>query len=42
MSVGGVNLPMLLRVLNYAQQSLERLCEIAAVGGASGIKQGKA
>jgi len=38
--VSGVNLPMLLRVLNYAQQSLEQLCEIAVVGGVSGIKQG--
>ncbi len=40
--VSGVNLPMLLRVLNYAQQSLEQLGEIARVGGSSGIKQGKA
>ncbi len=39
--VSGVNLPMLLRVLNYAQQSLEQLCEIAVVGGRSGIQQGK-
>ncbi|MCP4768064.1 MAG: hypothetical protein GY875_17560 [Gammaproteobacteria bacterium] len=38
--VSGVNLPMLLRVLNYAQQPLEQLCEIAVVGGSSGIKQG--
>jgi PTS system mannose-specific IIA component len=37
--VSGVNLPMLLRVLNYAQQSLEQLCEIAVVGGKSGIQQ---
>ncbi|MCP4335912.1 MAG: hypothetical protein GY785_24975 [Gammaproteobacteria bacterium] len=40
--ISGVNLPMLLRVLNYAQQSLEQLCEIAVVGGCSGIQQGKA
>ncbi len=40
--VSGVNLPMLLRVLNYAGQSLERLCEIAEDGGKSGIRQGKA
>lgn len=38
--VSGVNLPMLLRVLNYAQQSLDQLCEIAVAGGVSGIKQG--
>ena len=40
--VSGVNLPMLLRVLNYARQSLEQLGEIALDGGSSGIKQGKA
>ena len=40
--VTGVNLPMLLRVSNYAQHSLEQLCEIAVVGGKSGIQQGKA
>jgi PTS system ascorbate-specific IIA component len=38
--VSGVNLPMLLRVLNYAQKSLEQLCEIAVAGGRSGIQQG--
>ena len=37
--VSGVNLPMLLRVLNYAQQPLEQLGETALVGGSSGIKQ---
>jgi PTS system ascorbate-specific IIA component len=37
--VSGVNLPMLLRVLNYAWQPLEQLREIAVVGGKSGIQQ---
>jgi len=40
--VSGVNLPMLLRVLNYARQSLEQLCEIAVIGGSPVIQQGKA
>ena len=38
--VSGVNLPMLLRVLNYSRQSLQQLCDIAVAGGKSGIKQG--
>ena len=37
--VSGVNLPMLLRVLNYSRQSLQQLCDIAIAGGKSGIKQ---
>ncbi len=35
--VSGLNLPMLLRVLNYAEQPLETLAETAASGGRSGI-----
>lgn len=35
--VPGLNLPMLLRVLNYADQPLEELAETAASGGRSGI-----
>lgn len=38
--VSGVNLPMLLRVLNYSRQSLQQLCETAVAGGKSGIQQG--
>ena len=38
--VSGVNLPMLLRVLNYSRQSLQKLCETAVAGGESGIQQG--
>lgn len=37
--VSGINLPMLLSVLNYAQQSLEQLSETAQNGGRSGIQQ---
>ena len=37
--VSGINLPMLLRVLNYASQSLEQLCETALKGGIAGIQQ---
>ena len=40
--VSGVNLPMLLRVLNYSRQSLQQLCETAVAGGKSGIQQGNA
>jgi PTS system ascorbate-specific IIA component len=36
--VSGVNLPMLLRVLNYRQQTLQQLCETASSGGRSGIQ----
>lgn len=35
--VPGLNLPMLLRVLNYADQPLDKLAEIAAEGGRDGI-----
>jgi PTS system ascorbate-specific IIA component len=37
--VSGINLPMLLRVLNYAHQSLEELCQTALNGGRDGVKQ---
>ena len=35
--VSGLNLPMLLRVLNYAEKPLDELVDIAASGGRSGI-----
>lgn len=35
--VSGLNLPMLLRVMNYADKSLDELAEIAAAGGRGGI-----
>ncbi len=35
--VSGLNLPMLLRVLNYAKKPLDELAEIAAAGGRGGI-----
>ena len=38
--VSGINLPMLLRVLNYAHQSLDQLCETALSGGVKGVRQG--
>ena len=38
--VSGVNMPMLLRVLNYSRQPLQQLCETAVAGGKSGIQQG--
>ena len=38
--VSGVNLPMLLRVLNYSRQPLQQLCDTAVSGGKSGIQQG--
>ena len=37
--VSGVNLPMLLRVLNYSTQSLDLLCETAIAGGKAGVLQ---
>jgi len=37
--VSGINLPMLLRVLNYAHQSLEQLCETALAGGSKGVQR---
>ena len=36
--VSGLNLPMLLRVMNYAEKSLDELAEIAAAGGRGGIQ----
>jgi mannose PTS system EIIA component len=38
--ISGINLPMLLRVLNYAHQSLEQLCQTASNGGIKGVQQG--
>lgn len=35
--VSGLNLPMLLRVLNYPEQSLDELAETAVNGGRGGI-----
>jgi PTS system mannose-specific IIA component len=35
--VSGLNLPMLLRVLNYPEQSLDELTQTAASGGRAGI-----
>ncbi len=35
--VSGLNLPMLLRVLNYSEKTLPELAEIAATGGRGGI-----
>ena len=37
--ISGINLPMLLRVLNYAHQSIGQLCETAINGGKTGIRQ---
>jgi len=39
--ISGINLPMLLRVLNYADQSLEQLCQTALTGGTKGVKTDK-
>jgi PTS system ascorbate-specific IIA component len=36
--ISGVNLPMLLRVLNYSGQSLPQLCDTAVAGAKSGIQ----
>ncbi|MGH8216407.1 MAG: PTS sugar transporter subunit IIA [Rhodanobacteraceae bacterium] len=36
--VSGLNLPMLLRVLNYPDKPLDELAEVAASGGRSGIR----
>ena len=38
--VSGINLPMLLRVLNYAHQPLEQLSQTALTGGTKGVRQG--
>ncbi len=35
--VSGLNLPMLLRVMNYADKPLDELADIAASGGRGGI-----
>lgn len=35
--VAGLNLPMLLRVLNYPEKSLQELAEVARDGGRSGV-----
>ena len=35
--VSGLNLPMLLRVLNYPEKSLDQLAEVAASGARGGI-----
>ncbi|MEO8804211.1 MAG: PTS fructose IIA subunit family protein [Rudaea sp.] len=40
--VSGVNLPMILRVLNYPEQSLPELAQTAASGGRAGILIGHA
>ncbi|MBS0431482.1 MAG: PTS fructose IIA subunit family protein [Proteobacteria bacterium] len=40
--VSGLNLPMLLRVLNYADKPLDELAEVAASGGRGGIRVDKA
>jgi PTS system ascorbate-specific IIA component len=37
--VSGINLPMLLHVLNYAHRPLEQLCETALEGGRCGIQR---
>lgn len=37
--VSGVNLPMLLRVLNYSRQPLQQLCNTAIAGAKTGIQQ---
>lgn len=37
--ISGVNLPMLLRVLNYSAHSLQQLSDIAVSGARSGIQQ---
>jgi len=35
--ISGVNLPMLLRIMNYCELSLDELCTIAASGGRNGV-----
>ena len=39
--VSGINLPMLLRVLNYAQLSLEELASTALTGGQEGVMRNR-
>jgi PTS system ascorbate-specific IIA component len=36
--VSGLNLPMLLRVLNYSEQDLAELAQTAAEGGRAGVR----
>jgi len=36
--VSGLNLPMLLRVLNYSEQNLAELAQTAAEGGRAGVR----
>lgn len=40
--VAGLNLPMLLRVLNYPEQNLDALAETAALGARNGVVTGHA
>ena len=40
--ISGLNLPMLVRVMNYRAQSLEELKDIAIEGGRNGITTGTA
>lgn len=35
--IAGVNLPMLLRVMNYAEQSLDEMVDTATMGGRNGV-----
>ena len=35
--VSGVNLPMVLRVCNYAEQALDELAQTAAAGARTGV-----
>ena len=37
--ISGLNLPMLIRVLNYGEKPLDELVEIALDGGRTGIRQ---
>jgi len=37
--ISGLNLPMLVRVLNYAEKPLDELVEVALDGGRTGIQQ---
>jgi len=38
--VSGVNLPMLLRVMNYPEQALDALTDVAAAGARNGVVVG--
>ncbi len=40
--VSGLNLPMLLRVLNYPEQNLDALAQTAVTGARSGVVNGHA